>query len=74
MALSTHSNDGTHYATAGEWLDALTQYVGILTTQIGWSADESVAFIMGKYASDITETGDLTTTAFIQMHLEAAGG
>jgi hypothetical protein len=29
---------------------------------------------MGKYATTLTETGDVATTAFIQMHLEALGG
>jgi hypothetical protein len=73
-AFATHANDGTHYATAGQWLDALTEYVAILTGEIGWSADESIAFVMGKYATTLTETGDVTTAAFIQMHLEAVGG
>lgn len=73
-AFATHANDGTHYATAGQWLDALTEYVAILTSEIGWSADESIAFVMGKYATTLTETGDVTTAAFIQMRLEAVGG
>ncbi|MHC4259191.1 MAG: hypothetical protein ACYSTF_02085, partial [Planctomycetota bacterium] len=73
-AFAAHANDGTHYATAGQWLDALAEYTAILATEIGWSADESVAFVMGKYATVLTETGDVATTAFIQMHLEALGG
>ncbi|MHC4192539.1 MAG: DUF4097 family beta strand repeat-containing protein, partial [Planctomycetota bacterium] len=73
-AFAAHSNDGTHYATAGQWLDALAEYIAILTNEIGWSADDSVAFVMGKYATTLTETGDVATTAFIQMHLEALGG
>jgi hypothetical protein len=73
-AFAAHANDGTHYATAGQWLDALSEYVAILTTDIGWSADESIAFVMGKYATTLTETGDMTTTAFVQMHLVALGG
>jgi hypothetical protein len=74
QAFSEHVNDGTHYAAAGQWLDALSEYVGVLNTEIGWSADESVAFVMGKYGTGITEGGDVSVTAFIQMHLEGLGG
>ena len=74
QTFADHRNDGTHYAAAGQWLDALSEYVDILTTDIGWSEDESVAFVMGKYGTDITETGDVSVTAFVQMHLEDFGG
>ena len=70
QAFAQHTNDGTHYAAAGQWLDALTEYVTILNTDIGWSADESIAFVMGKYGTAITDAGDVSVTAFIQMHLE----
>ena len=70
QAFAQHTNDGTHYAAAGQWLDALTEYVAILNTEIGWSTDESIAFVMGKYGTAITEAGDVSVTAFIQMHLE----
>jgi hypothetical protein len=73
QAFAEHINDGTHYASAGQWLDALTEYVNILETDIGWSADESIAFVMGKYGTAITEAGDIGVTAFIQMHLEGIG-
>ena len=73
-ALSSHQNDGTHYASAGQWLDALVEYVGILQRDIGWSADESVAFVMGKYGSPITEAGDINVTAYVQMRLEGVSG
>jgi len=73
-ALETHSNDGTHYTSAGEWLDALAEYVTILNTEIGWPADESIAFAMNKYGTTITEAGEVSVLAFIQMHLEGLGG
>ena len=73
-ALSTHQNDGTHYASAGQWMDALVEYAGILNRDIGWSADESIAFVMGKYGTAVTEAGDINVTAFIQMRLEGVSG
>ncbi|MHC4616844.1 MAG: autotransporter outer membrane beta-barrel domain-containing protein [Planctomycetota bacterium] len=73
-AFEQHVNDGTHYAAAGQWLDALTEYVGILSAEIGWPADESVAFVMGKYCTPVTEGGHVGVAAFIQMHLERVSG
>jgi filamentous hemagglutinin family protein len=69
-----HSNDGTHYAAAGQWLDALSEYVAILNSEIGWPADESIAFVMGKYGTAITEAGEVSVAAFVQIHLEGLGG
>ena len=74
QAFETHSDDGTHYATAEQWLDALTEYVKILNDDIGWPADESIAFVMGKYGAPITDAGQINVTAFIQMHLEGLSG
>ena len=73
-ALSEHTNDGTHYAAAGEWLDSLSEYVVLLNTEIGWPKSECVEFVMGKYCTTVTESGDIRMAAFIQMHLEAFGG
>ncbi|MHC4483530.1 MAG: Ig-like domain-containing protein, partial [Planctomycetota bacterium] len=66
--------EGAHYATARQWLDALTEYVAILVGDIGWPADESVAFAMGKYGPAVTEAGTISITAFIQMYLEGFTG
>ena len=73
QAFETHVNDGTHYATAKEWLNTLTEYVTILNTEIGWQPEESIAFVMGKYGTAITESGDIGVMAFVQMQLEGFG-
>jgi hypothetical protein len=72
QSFELHSNDGTHYATAGQWLDALTEYVSILNSEIGWPMEESVAFVMGKYGAPITQAGQISVVAFVQMHLEGS--
>ena len=74
QVLALHSADGTHYAVARQWLDALTEYVSILVDNIGWTPDESVEFVMGKYGPAATEPGDVSITAFIQMYLENNAG
>jgi len=70
QAFAVHVNDGTHYATAMQWLDALAEYTMLLISEIGWSQDDSIAFVMSKYGPTVTETGDVGIVAFIQMHLE----
>ena len=74
QAFSVHENDGTHYATAIQWLDALTEYVAVLNRDIGWPADKSIAFVMGKYGASVTESGQVSAIAFIQMYLENSSG
>jgi hypothetical protein len=73
-AFASHRNDGTHYAAAGQWLDALVEYTGILNSDIGWPMDKSIAFVMGKYGTALTEASDINVTAFIQMRLEGISG
>ena len=62
---------GTQYAAAGQWLDALVQYVGIMTTEMGMSASDSVAFA-GKYVTPLA--GDTSVAAYVQARLAALGG
>jgi hypothetical protein len=45
-----------------------------MLTEIGWSSDDSVAFVMGKYGPTVTEAGNISVIAFIQMHLEDFAG
>jgi len=74
QAFTLHHNDGTHYASAKQWLDALGEYTMLLISEIGWSSDDSVAFVMGKYGPTVTEAGNISVIAFIQMHLEDFAG
>jgi hypothetical protein len=74
QAFTLHVNDGTHYASAKQWLDALGEYTMLLISEIGWSSDDSVAFVMGKYGPTVTEAGNISVIAFIQMHLEDFAG
>ena len=74
QAFALHANDTTHYAVARQWLDALAEYVVILMGEIGWPADKSIEFVMGKYGPTVTGPGDVSVTAYIQMHLEDRTG
>ena len=67
------ADPGTIYATAGEWLDSLVQYVAVMNTEMGYSAAEAVAFA-GKYTAPITEGGDAGLASYVGARLEAVGG
>ena len=73
-AFSEHRDDGTYYAAAGQWVDALVEYVGILITEMGWSADEAIALVMDKYGAPIIWSDEASLTAYVAARLAALGG
>ena len=73
MAFADHADDGTHYAAAGQWIDALAEYVGILNTEMGYSPGDSAAFA-NKYVAPATEAGDVSLIAYVEASLAALGG
>jgi len=68
-ALVGHTDDGTHYAEASRWLDALVEYIGILNNEMGWPISHCVAFVLDKYGKSIEQTGDVNLIAYIQARL-----
>ncbi len=73
MVLAEHADDETYYAAAGQWLDALAEYVGILNNEMGYSPDDSVAFA-DKYVAPVTETDEVSLIAYVEVSLAALGG
>ncbi len=71
-AFADHAGDGTYYAAAGEWIDALVTYVSIMTDEMGWSAGDSVAMLLAKHG--LPEGTDATVVAYVQSRLAAIGG
>ena len=74
QALALHTDDGTHYAAAAQWLDALVEYIGILNSEIGWQAADSVAFATNKYVAPATAGADAVVAAYIEVQLAGLGG
>jgi len=72
--LASHIGDETYYAAAEQWIDALVAYVGVLTDEMGWSADKAIAFVMENYGSPVTDSGNAALTAYVQARLAASGG
>jgi hypothetical protein len=67
--LAIHKGDGTNYDLAGQCIFALTEYVNILSTEIGWPVEKSVEFVMGRYVPRLTENDEIRI-AVVQMHLQ----
>ena len=62
---------GLNYATAIEYMDAFVEYIAVPDTELGSPVgDDSVAFVMGKYGSAITEGNNPNIGAFVVMRLE----
>jgi len=72
--LAEHTDDGTYYAAAGQWIDALVAYVTILNTEMRWSIDDSIALAMGKYGAPVTASGNASLVAYVQARLAPIGG
>ena len=64
-ALAGHTDDDTHYAAAGEWLDALVEYVSILKDEMGWSAEDAAALVMDKYGAPIKESDNASLMLYV---------
>ena len=69
-ALTEQPEEGTHYAAAGQWIEALMEYAGVLSTEIGWSSERSVDTIMDKYCRELTRE----TKIFVLLYLEESFG
>ncbi len=64
----------TQYAAAGEYLDALAKYVGILNSELGFSADEAVQFATNNYVDNLVEAENVGVAAYVAARLAALGG
>ena len=73
LAFYNGDNDKPHYKLAGQWLDALAEYVSILTTEMQWSVDESIAFVGNRYVVPVMEEGDVSLAMFLHLQLQALG-
>ncbi|MHC4083621.1 MAG: hypothetical protein ACYSWZ_02340 [Planctomycetota bacterium] len=69
-ALADHTGDGTYYAAAGQWLDALVKYVSLLVNDMGFSAEDATALVMDKYGASISDDASLLV-AYIEANLLA---
>lgn len=62
------------YAVAGQYLDALAQYISVLTNQMGFSPAESMQLTTDKYVGPLAEGQNAGVAAFVAARLAALGG
>jgi filamentous hemagglutinin family protein len=73
-AIANDIEDNRQYAAAGEYLDALARYVGVLNSELGFSADESVQFATNNYVEKLIEGENVGVAAYVAARLAALGG
>jgi len=73
-AITRNTDTDSYYAVAGEYLDALVTYIGILNNDMGFSAAESVQFVTDKYVGRLARGENVGVAAFITASLAALGG
>jgi filamentous hemagglutinin family protein len=68
-AMARNTEDENVYATAGEYLDALAEYVGILNLELGLSAEESVELATANYVGRLAESENVGVAAYVAVQL-----
>jgi len=73
-AIRRDTDEESYYAIADEYLDALVTYVGILSTEMGFSTMQSVQIVTDKYISRLAQDQNVGVAAFLTACLSALRG
>jgi len=73
-AIKRNTDEDSYYAVADEYLDALVTYVGILSTEMGFSTMQSVRIVADKYISRLNQDQNVGVAAFLTACLSALRG
>ena len=73
-AIQRNSKALNYYATAGEYLDALVAYVGILSNDMSFSPEEAVMFAVDNYVAPLAENQSAGLAAYVAARLANLGG
>ena len=73
-AIANDIEGNVQYAAAGEYLDALAKYVGILNSDMGFTADESVQFATNNYVEKLVEEENVGVAAYVAARLVSLEG
>ena len=72
--IARNAQANNHYAAAGEYLDALVAYVGVLNNELAFSTEESIMFAADKYIAPLAENEGVGLMGYIAARLAALGG
>ncbi len=73
-AISRSTVTDSQYALASQYLDALAEYVGILSSEMNFSPTESIVLAADKYVAPLAESETTGLTAYIAARLAELGG
>ncbi|TKJ37117.1 MAG: hypothetical protein CEE38_09465 [Planctomycetes bacterium B3_Pla] len=62
------------YAAAGEYLDALAQYVGVLRDELGFSTEQALAIAVDNYVLGLVDSQNASVAAYVSARLAELGG
>jgi hypothetical protein len=62
--------EGSQYALAKEYIDAFVQYASVLDNQLGSPVGDSLAFVMGKYGTGITQSNNNNVAAYVTTRIQ----
>jgi hypothetical protein len=72
--ISRNARANNQYAAAGEYLDAIVAYVGILNNDLSFSTEESIMFAVDKYVAPLAEDQNPGVAAYLATRLATLGG
>jgi filamentous hemagglutinin family protein len=72
-AIANNTEDDNQYYLAGQYLDALAEYVGILNMEMNFSIEESIELAMEKYVGQLADGDNAGLAAYVAARLVALG-
>jgi hypothetical protein len=74
-AIANNIDAESIYATAGEYLDALADYVDILSSEMGLTTEEAIELVTAKYVEPLAEGDEnVGLVAYVAAILAALAG
>jgi hypothetical protein len=73
-AIENDVTGDSHYAAAGEYIDALAQYVGVLSDELGFSTEQAMAFAADNYVLGLAASQNANAAAYVSARLAELGG
>ncbi|MHC4227558.1 MAG: Ig-like domain-containing protein, partial [Planctomycetota bacterium] len=73
-AIENDVTGDSRYAAAGEYIDALVQYVGVLSNELGFSNEQALAFASDNYVLGLAASQNANAAAYVSARLAELGG
>ncbi|MBN2183637.1 MAG: filamentous hemagglutinin N-terminal domain-containing protein [Sedimentisphaerales bacterium] len=71
-AIANNTEADNAYAVAGEYLDALTTYITVVSS-LGLSTEDAITFATDKYIAPLIDTGNASLATYLTARMTAIG-